>query len=166
MKRRSKFVSAFIVVAAAINITCAPSAPPPTVKREPTAQRAEPHGGHVEVHGGEDHAPGGRVPAHYESEAHLRQLPPTLAPAQFFGRAREGYLAAQAIPKTLAQLPCYCYCDRSFGHKSLHSCFEDTHGAQCGLCIDEALLAYKLEKEQKLSPAEIREAVIKRFGSK
>lgn len=105
-----------------------------------------------------------RVPAHYANAASIGTLPATLNPEQFAGRVREGYQAARAIPKTLAQLPCYCYCDRGFGHKSLHSCFEDTHGANCGVCVEEALLAYKLEKEQKLSPAEIRAAVMKRFG--
>src|SRR6185369_11225725 len=61
---------------------------------------------------------------------------------------------AQTMP---AQLPCYCHCDRGMGHKSLHSCFEDDHAASCATCINEALLARKLEKEQKLSPAQIRD---------
>ncbi|MEJ7615412.1 MAG: CYCXC family (seleno)protein [Pyrinomonadaceae bacterium] len=104
------------------------------------------------------------MPAHYANAASIGVLPPTLAPDGFAGRVREGYQAAQAIPKTLAQLPCYCYCDQGAGHKSLHSCFEDSHGAHCGVCVDEALFAYKLEKDQGFSPAEIREMVKKRFG--
>lgn len=101
-----------------------------------------------------------RVPAHYQTVADLNNLPPTLPPSQFFGQARLAYQAAKEIPKTIAQLPCYCYCDASFGHKSLHSCFQDNHAAQCAVCVDEALLAYRLEKEQGLTAPQIRERII------
>jgi hypothetical protein len=68
------------------------------------------------------------------------------------------------IPVTIAQMPCYCHCDRGFGHKSLHSCFEDDHATHCATCVDEALVAYRLQKEQKLSPAQIRERIIAEFS--
>jgi hypothetical protein len=57
------------------------------------------------------------------------------------------YEAAAKVPRVLYQLPCYCYCDRSAGHKSLHSCFEGTHGANCGTCMAEALYAYQMKKK-------------------
>jgi hypothetical protein len=67
------------------------------------------------------------------------------------------------IPQTLARLPCYCHCDQSLVHKSLHSCFEDDHAAHCAICAGEALMGYKLEKEQKLS-AQIRERIIAEYA--
>ena len=102
------------------------------------------------------------VPAHYESPP--TSLPPTLAPEKFPGKTREAYQAAKDIPQTLAQLPCYCHCDRGMGHKSLHSCFEDDHAAHCDLCVNEALMAYRLQKEQHLSAKKIRERIIAEFA--
>ncbi len=106
---------------------------------------------------------GNSIPAHYKDALSVGSLGPILSPEQFTGKVRMAYQAAREIPVTLAQLPCYCHCDRSFGHKSLHSCFEDTHGSQCSICMDEALLAYQLQKEQRLSPAEIRQTIIERY---
>jgi hypothetical protein len=103
------------------------------------------------------------VPA-YQSPAAAKDLPATLAPAEFFGKAREAYAAAKAIPETLAQLPCYCHCDRGFGHKSLHTCFVDDHASHCAVCVDEALLAYKLQKEEGMSPEKIRETIIAKYS--
>ncbi len=105
-----------------------------------------------------------RVPAHFKDPASARPLKATLDPAQFSGKTRRAYEVAKEIPETLAQLPCYCYCDQGFGHKSLHSCYEDTHSSQCSTCVDEALMAYQLQKEQKLSPAQIREKIMERFS--
>nr|ALS89529.1 protein of unknown function with PCYCGC motif protein [uncultured bacterium] len=102
------------------------------------------------------------VPAHFESPP--AKLPPTLAPEKFPGKTREAYQAAKEIPQTLSQLPCYCHCDRGMGHKSLHSCFEDDHAAHCATCIDEALVAYRLQKDQQLSPKEIRERIIAAYS--
>ncbi|MBF0279908.1 MAG: hypothetical protein HQM13_19080 [SAR324 cluster bacterium] len=51
------------------------------------------------------------------------------------------YSVAHKHPEGLDQLYCFCACDRSFGHKSLLSCFTDNHGANCGICMKEALLA-------------------------
>jgi hypothetical protein len=83
----------------------------------------------------------------------------------FTGKARQAYQVAAQIPQTLAQLPCYCHCDRGMGHKSLHSCFEDDHAAHCDVCVKEALMAYRLEKEQKLSVAQIRERIIAQYST-
>ncbi|HEX9422197.1 MAG TPA: CYCXC family (seleno)protein [Pyrinomonadaceae bacterium] len=104
-----------------------------------------------------------RVPTHYEQPPSLSSLGPTLSPDKFIGMTRAAYQAAQEIPQTIAQMPCYCHCDRSLGHKSLHSCFEDDHAAHCAVCAGEALMAYKLQKEQKLSVAQIRERIIAEY---
>lgn len=68
------------------------------------------------------------------------------------------YKIAEKIPFVLHQLPCYCRCDRALGHKSLHSCFEGTHGAACATCMREAVFAYQQTKLGK-TPTEIRGAI-------
>ena len=105
-----------------------------------------------------------RVPA-FQAAAEAGNLKATLAPAQFVGKTRDAYKAAQQIPVTLAQLPCYCHCDEGFGHKSLHSCFEDDHAAHCAVCVDEALLAYQLQTEQKLTPEKIRKIIVDKYSA-
>lgn len=52
-----------------------------------------------------------------------------LSPDQFQGPVRRAYRAAQRIPGLFDKLFCYCYCDRTFGHKSLLSCYATTHAA-------------------------------------
>ena len=104
-----------------------------------------------------------RVPA-YQQPDEVKELGPTLPAAQFFGKTREAYEVARKIPQTLAQLPCYCECDRGFGHKSLHTCFMDDHASHCAVCVDEALLAYRLEKEEKLSPEQVRDRIIAQYA--
>ena len=104
------------------------------------------------------------IPAHFEVAPSKSSLGPTLDPAQFSGLTRDAYRTAREIPVTLAQLPCYCHCDQGFGHKSLYSCFEDEHAAHCDVCVREALLALKLEKEQKMSPAQIRDTIVAQYS--
>ena len=103
------------------------------------------------------------VPAHYDSAPSLGSLGPVMPPEQLTGKTRDAYRVVREIPQTIAQMPCYCHCDRGFGHKSLHSCFEDDHAAHCAVCVDEALLAYRLQK-QGLSAPQIREQIIAQFG--
>lgn len=106
-----------------------------------------------------------RVPAHFEAAPSLSSLAPTLPPERFTGPTKEAYAAVREIPQTIAQLPCYCYCDEEHGHKSLHSCFEDAHAGSCAVCVKEALLAYRLEKEEKLTAAQIRERIIAMYST-
>ena len=104
------------------------------------------------------------MPAYFEVAPSKASLGPTLEPEKFTGITRDAYRAAREIPVTLAQLPCYCHCDRGFGHKSLYSCFEDDHAAHCDVCVREAVLALKLEKEQKMKPAQIRETIVAQYS--
>ena len=104
------------------------------------------------------------VPAFYETAPDRASLGPTLAPEKFEGLTRDAYRVAREIPVTLAQMPCYCYCDRGMGHKSLYSCFEDDHAAHCAVCVNEALLARKLEKEG-MNVTQIRERINETFGN-
>lgn len=104
-----------------------------------------------------------RIPA-YQSAAETTKLGPTLSPEQFIGKTREAYKVARQIPATLAQLPCYCECDRGYGHKSLHSCFEDEHASHCVVCVDEALLAYQLQTREKMTPEQVRQQIIETYS--
>ena len=70
------------------------------------------------------------------------------------------YELAAKIPNVIYQQPCYCHCDRSVGHKSLHSCFESMHGAQCAACMKELFYSYQQHKVGRTA-AQIRENIIK-----
>ena len=104
------------------------------------------------------------IPAHFEVAPGRSSLGPTLDPGQFTGITRDAYRAVREIPVTIAQLPCYCHCDQGFGHKSLYSCFEDDHASHCDVCVREAVLALKLEKEQKMTPAQIRDTIVAQYS--
>ncbi len=104
------------------------------------------------------------MPAFLKDSAERVSLGPTLAPEKFTGLTRDAYRAVREIPVTIAQMPCYCHCDRGFGHKSLYSCFEDDHASHCAVCVNEALMAHKLEKEEKLTAPQIRDRIVDQFG--
>ena len=107
--------------------------------------------------------PADDIPA-YQAGAPKKPLPPVLSGDQLTGEyfthpyQVTAYKMAQKIPTVLHQLPCYCRCDRALGHKSLHSCFEGTHGAACSTCMREAVFAYQQTKLGK-TPEQIRGAV-------
>jgi hypothetical protein len=103
-----------------------------------------------------------RVPAFQDAKSAM-SLGPTLQPEQFFGPTREAYKVVKEIPQTIAQLPCYCHCDQSIGHKSLYSCFQDTHASQCAVCVNEALIAYDMQRSG-MTPEQIRERIIAQYS--
>jgi hypothetical protein len=94
------------------------------------------------------------------------KLPPILAKSELWGPDSQyayqthAYELASKIPAVLHQQPCYCYCDRSAAHNSLHSCFEGTHGARCATCLKELYYSYQQNKAGK-TPAQIRAGIIK-----
>jgi hypothetical protein len=108
---------------------------------------------------------GGQVPA-YNSAPPPKgtKLPPILTKADLWEADAQNpyqthaYELAAKIPNVLHQQPCYCYCDR-MGHNSLHSCFENTHGAQCSTCLKELYYSYQQHQKGK-SAKEIRVGII------
>jgi hypothetical protein len=68
------------------------------------------------------------------------------------------YELAAKIPVVLHQQPCYCYCDR-MGHNSLHSCFENAHGARCDICLKELYYSYTQHQKGKTA-AQIRKGIL------
>jgi hypothetical protein len=91
-----------------------------------------------------------------------RVLPPSMV--RNTPDAREAYAAAQSAPQVLDGLYCHCDCARHSGHRSLLTCFESDHGAQCDICIGEALLAARLAASGS-SLEQIRDAIDARFQS-
>src|SRR6266571_3715547 len=72
----------------------------------------------------------------------------TLPPEMFTDpAAREAYQAAKDVPEVLEQLPCYCGCMTSLGHKNNLFCFMDEHGSACTVCQNIAIDARKMHGE-------------------
>src|SRR5271165_3299669 len=93
-----------------------------------------------------------------------RKLPAFLTKADLWGADAEypyqthAYELAAKIPTVLHQQPCYCYCDR-MGHNSLHSCFENTHGARCDVCLKELYYSYTQHQKGKTA-SQIRKGIM------
>jgi hypothetical protein len=93
------------------------------------------------------------------------KLPAILTKDQLWGADAQyayqthAYELASKIPTVLHQQPCYCHCDR-IGHNSLHSCYENTHGAQCATCLKELYYSYQQHQKGKTA-AQIRAGIIK-----
>jgi uncharacterized protein with PCYCGC motif len=111
--------------------------------------------------------PSGDVPAYNAAPpAKGQKLPPILSGDQLSGASFQypvqarAYKAAAKASRVIHQLPCYCHCDRTAGHNSLHSCFESEHGAHCSTCMKEAFFAEEMTAKGK-TPAQIRAAIIK-----
>lgn len=88
---------------------------------------------------------------------------PTMSPALFVGRASAAYAVAREIPEVLDHIHCYCECKKHHNHKSLLTCYVTKHGAECDICIDEAIRAYELYKEGK-DTLTIRKTIDKEFS--
>jgi hypothetical protein len=109
--------------------------------------------------------PADDVPAYHPSAPlNIHALPPILHGAQLTGPnfsypwQVHVYKLAAEVPGVIYQLPCNCRCDREFGHTSLHSCFENTHGTECSTCAKEGFYAYYKTKAG-WTPAQIRAGI-------
>jgi hypothetical protein len=92
-----------------------------------------------------------------------RERQPTLDPAGFSKAepgVQGGYEIARKYPATLDRIHCFCECAESpmFRHKTLLTCFTNTHAAGCGICLSEARLAGQL-KEKGVPDDEIKTTV-------
>lgn len=99
------------------------------------------------------HEPG--VPAFHAHPPH-GALAPTLPPSDFTDpRVQNAYAMAAKIKRVLYQEPCYCRCDKGFGHTSLYSCFAGTHASVCETCLMEGIFTY-LQTQKGKTPGQIR----------
>ena len=106
-----------------------------------------------------------RIPAYHSAPpAKSVKLPPILGREQLWGGNDQfpfqshAYELASKIQSVIYQMPCYCYCDR-MGHKSLRSCYEGTHAAECGACLKELYYTYQMHKKGKTAK-QIRKGII------
>jgi uncharacterized protein with PCYCGC motif len=154
---RKVFLQSFLILVAVILVTSCSSRqqPAPAGETKPATVASQPA---TESQTRKSSAP---IPAHFDHPPST--LGPTLSAEGFTGKTRAAYRVASEIPETLAQLPCYCHCDRGMGHQSLHSCYEDEHAAHCAVCVDEALLAYRLQKSG-LTASQIREKIVAQYS--
>ena len=105
----------------------------------------------------------GRAEAETIAAANGAQPRLTLDPGQFVGPVREAYKFAQQNPALLAELHCYCGCDKAEGHQSLLDCYRGMHGASCEICTGEALMAKRMS-EQGSPVDQIRGALRRNFA--
>ena len=100
------------------------------------------------------------VPPFHPAAPPRKGLPATLDPLKFADAiTRNSYAMAGKIKAVLYQQPCYCHCDREYGHASLLDCFTGTHAAVCNICKAEAIYAFN-ETARKRTAAQIREGII------
>ena len=78
-------------------------------------------------------------------------------------KTRAAYQVAKEIPEVLEQLPCFCGCMSSFGHKNHLFCFKDQHGSGCDMCQNIALDAKKM-RDQGLSIAQIQDTIKTKYS--
>ncbi len=87
----------------------------------------------------------------------------TLDPNQFVGPVKEAYKYAEKNPALLAQLHCYCGCDRAEGHQNLLDCYRGMHASSCEICTGEVLMAKRMA-EQGSPVDQIRDAIRRNFA--
>jgi Protein of unknown function with PCYCGC motif len=87
----------------------------------------------------------------------------TLDPNQFVGPVKEAYKFAEKDPALLAQLHCYCGCDKAEGHQNLLDCYRGMHASSCEICTGEVLLAKRMS-EQGSPVDQIRDAIRRNFA--
>jgi Protein of unknown function with PCYCGC motif len=102
------------------------------------------------------------TPPYHRSARDAKPLPKLVPASNFTDRPLvfKAYQIAHEIPFVLAQQPCYCRCDKEFGHGSLLDCYASAHTAGCGICLKETFFTFQMTREGK-APAQIRDAIIR-----
>ena len=101
-----------------------------------------------------------RVAANGDPAQNLRM---TLDPNLFVGDVKQAYTVAERDPALLAQMHCYCGCDKTNNHKNLLDCFRDDHGSHCPICTGEAVMAERLA-DQGMPIEKIRDSIRSRYA--
>lgn len=79
------------------------------------------------------------------------------------------YRYAADHAEQFTQIPCYCGCDRSLGHRNLEDCFVtangswDAHASGCAVCTLEASSAQELI-DTGTATGVVRQTIIDRYG--
>ena len=99
-----------------------------------------------------------------DSASLLAKAADVLSPTLFGDeKTRAAYQTAKDIPEVLEQLPCFCGCMSSYGHKNNLFCFKDMHGSGCDMCQNIALEARKMH-DQGMSIDQIREKIKAKYS--
>jgi mono/diheme cytochrome c family protein len=93
----------------------------------------------------------------------ISEISETLSSKSFYLVAY-AYDVAKQIPQTLERIGCFCACYR-VGHTSLLDCYKDRHGANCQICVEEALAAKRLV-DQGVAEDEIVQTIHERYRPK
>lgn len=118
-----------------------------------------------------------RQPAHsaaqHEAANLLAHLPAYVQTAE--SNIQVAYQFAIDNPDLLAQIPCYCGCEKTLAHKHNLDCYiaafkpdgsvaqYTDHAAYCGICVDTTLLARKLAGQGQTAAA-IHTAIDLQYG--
>ena len=93
----------------------------------------------------------------------------TVSLAELPAETADMYRYAAGHATQFTQLPCYCGCDRSLGHRNLVDCFVtadgswDAHASGCAVCTLEASTAKELIATGT-DVAIVRQTIIDRYG--
>lgn len=100
----------------------------PTASAPPESAAASSHSSHAADVPATEIAQ--KIPHYFDNPDEAKPFPKTLDPDTMkSAAAKQAYAAARRIPEVLAQQPCYCFCDKGFGHGSLLHCHIDNHSA-------------------------------------
>ncbi len=94
---------------------------------------------------------------------------PTVVLADLPDATADVYRYAADHAGHFAELPCYCGCERSLGHRNLTDCFVnaagdwDAHASGCAVCSAEAIAARE-QLDAGIAIGEVRQSIINRFG--
>ena len=100
-----------------------------------------------------------KVPAYHDT-APQAELAPILSPDAVSGTLnKNAYSIARKVSSILYQQPCYCYCDRANGHKSLRDCYTGQHATTCTICQRELFYVYEQSQKGK-NAAQIRKGIM------
>lgn len=130
----------------------------------------------AEQSGHSDHAVHQQMAANgdlQETTAGVDKLPSFLDPLN--ENLKTAYSMAASVKDILTDIPCYCGCGESAGHKSNLNCFIkemkpdgsvvwDDHGTRCGVCVETAMTVGELSKQGK-SVKEIRSIIDQTYST-
>ena len=94
---------------------------------------------------------------------------PTVNLADLPDATAEVYRYAADHASHFAELPCYCGCEQSLGHRDLEECFVNTagdwdaHASGCAVCTAEAIAARE-QLAAGIAISDVRQSIITRFG--
>jgi Protein of unknown function with PCYCGC motif len=94
---------------------------------------------------------------------------PTVNLADLPDATADVYRYAADHATQFTEIPCYCGCEKSLGHRNLEDCFVnaagdwDAHASGCGVCSAEAIAARE-QIDADVAISDVRQSIIDRFG--